>query len=500
MSHAGKISKLSEDGQKERAELAADLSAATEKARGWSRRAGPWLFAVAGVAAAAIGAAVVASVSRRVRERSPLGRARRMLAKGTARVNRMRPRPVPVTLLFAFLRSPMVRRLLAAGAGKLVAAREGTAEPGQLEGEASGEGDRAAARDERPDDRGAVPAAKGPPPASPAGKAREQARAAGLKESANRAAPSEGKGEEKAKETLGGLKRAPFSRKLRFVFELFRDTFRNFQRDEALTRGAALAYYTVLSLAPLLIVVVAVAGLAFGQDEVRTRILAQIQGLVGADASKTVGEIMQKASKPSSSIPATIIGVGTLLLGAGGVFGYLQRMMNTIWGVPEKKGGGIWNLIRSRFLSLAMVLGTGFLLLVSLVVSAALSAVGRRAGEEVGLLFGTLHTVLSWAVVGLLFALIFRYLPDTRIAWRDVWIGAGITSLLFALGQFLIGLYLGRSSVASIYGGAGSLLIVLLWTYYSGLILLFGAEMTQVFANRWGSRRVASAGAPAPAA
>lgn len=136
---------------------------------------------------------------------------------------------------------------------------------------------------------------------------------------------------------------------------------------------------------------------------------------------------MQKASKPSSSIIATIIGVATLLLGAGGVFGYLQQMLNKIWGVPEKKGGGIWNAIRSRFLSLAMVLGTGFLLLVSLVVSTGLSAIGKSMGEDLGVVFNLLHTIFSWAVIGLLFALIFRFLPDTRIAWRDVWIGAGIT-------------------------------------------------------------------------
>jgi len=319
-------------------------------------------------------------------------------------------------------------------------------------------------------------------------KARERAASNSEKERKNAAAPPEKVGEEKAKHTLKELKRAPWKQKMRFAWELFRNAFRKFDEDEALTRAAALAYSTLLSLAPLLIVVVAVAGLVFEKDAVRARILGEIAKLVGSDGAKTIGALMQKASNPTSSAIATIIGVATLLLGAGGVFGYLQQMLNKIWGVEEKKGGGIWTLIRSRFLSLAMVLGTGFLLLVSLVVSAALSAIGKRAGEEVGFLFTALHTIVSWGVVALLFALIFRYLPDTRIAWRDVWIGAGLTSLLFAVGQLLIGLYLGRAAVASVYGGAGSLVIVLLWTYYSGLILFYGAEVTRVFANDWGSR------------
>lgn len=310
--------------------------------------------------------------------------------------------------------------------------------------------------------------------------------------------PSEPRAEQKAAETLDALGRASFSAKLRFGAGLVRDALRKFQADEAFTRGAALAYYTVLSLAPLLLVVVAVAGLAFGADAVRTRILTQIAELAGPDAAQTIGTLMRKASKPSSGVLAAIVGVGSLLIGAGGVFGYLQKMLNKVWGVPEKASQGILHAIRTRFLSLAMVLGTGFLLLVSLVVSAALSAVGDRIGRQfssgVGIAFNAANQVVSWAIVGLLFALIFRFLPDTRIAWRDVWIGAGLTSLLFVAGQFLIGLYLGRGSVASVYGGAGSIVIVLLWTYYSGLILFFGAEVTAVFASRWGSRKGARTG------
>jgi len=263
----------------------------------------------------------------------------------------------------------------------------------------------------------------------------------------NRHAPPEKVGEKKASETLDRLGRAPLRTKLGFVVRLFQESFQQFQQDEALTLGAALAYYTMLSLAPLLIVVVAVAGLAFGAEDVRARILGQVGQLVGQEAAATVGTLMVKASRPSSSIPAAVVGVVTLLVGAGGVFGYLQDMMNKIWRVEKKTKGGVWNLLRSRFLSLAMVLGTGFLLLVSLVVSAAISAVADRFSTEASVLFQVLHHVVSWGVIALMFALIYRFLPDTRprIAWRDVWIGAGITSLLFALGQFLIGLYLGRA-------------------------------------------------------
>lgn len=313
------------------------------------------------------------------------------------------------------------------------------------------------------------------------------------KEAKNRAAPPEPVGERKAAETFDRLKRAPLRRKLGFAASLLRESFEKFREDEALTRGAALAYYTVLSLAPLLVIVVAVAGLVFGADEVRNQILAQIERLVGHDAAGTVGTLMQKASRPASSTAATVVGVATLLIGAGGVFGYLQDMLNKVWRVPAKAKGGLGHFVRSRFLSWAMVLGTGFLLLVSLVVSATLAAISKHFGTETGVLFTVLHQLFSWAVIGLMFALIFRFLPDARIAWRDVWIGAGMTSLLFALGQFLIGLYLGRTSITSVYGGAGSLGIVLLWTYYSGLILFFGAEMTVVFANRWGSRKDVSA-------
>lgn len=472
--HSKTIARLDREGEQERGELAGDLAVVRSRIETWRRRAAPWAAAVALAAAAAgAGLAVSALVRRAARSRpqSLLARVARSVRrtklaarKAKKRVDGYRPRPIPVTLLLGLLRTPTVRRALAAGGERLLARsrKAGEAPPARDAKEQDTE------RELHPDDR------------------KEEDRS-------GRKAPAEVEGEKKARHTLKELKEAPLREKLRFGAHLFRDAFRAFNEDEGLTRAAALAYYAVFSLAPILIIVIAVAGLAFGADAVRDRILAQIAKLVGSDAAAAVAGLMQKASKPSSSILATIAGAAALLFGAGGVFGSLQETLNKFWRVPKRKGSSLWNALRSRFLSLAMVLGTGFLLLVSLVVSAALSAVGDTIGTEhspaVGLLFNALHTIVSFAVVGLLFALIFRYLPDTRIAWRDVWIGAAFTSLLFALGQFLIGLYLGRTAVASAYGGAGAIAIVLLWTYYSGLVLFFGAEITQVFANQWGSKR-----------
>ncbi|MDQ2870067.1 MAG: YihY/virulence factor BrkB family protein [Acidobacteriota bacterium] len=475
---AKRITRLDREAEEERAEVASDLAAVRARVEIWKRRGGIWLQ-IAAVAAAAAGAGLAVSAAvrriRRNRVESAASRWGRSFRKADSKLHKFKPRPIPITLLFALLRSPLARRALASGGEKLLARARRAAEEPRPEEEEPTEG--------RADVRAVEPDAEETP-----GKT---LRAAGTKSGTGRekkAPPvSEEVGEKKAKQTLKALKHASWGERFKFVWELFRDAFKDFQKHEALTRGAALAYSTMLSLAPLLIIVVAVAGLAFGKADVRGRLLAQIGQLVGPQAAATVGSLMQQASKPSTGIFATILGVATLLVGAGGVFGYLQQMLNKIWDVPEKQTSGIWNMIQSRFLSLAMVLGTGFLLLVSLVISAALSAVGKKAGEEVTFLFGALHAIFSWAVVALLFALIFKFLPDTKIAWRDVWIGAAITSLLFVLGQFLIGLYLGR--ISGPYGGAGSLVVVLLWTYYSGLILFYGAEVTQVFANRYGSRK-----------
>jgi len=260
--------------------------------------------------------------------------------------------------------------------------------------------------------------------------------------------------------------------------------------DNASTLGAALAYYTAFSLAPLLIIAIGIAGLVLGDEAARGQIFEQMRGLLGDEGGKTVETMVQSASKPSQGILATTIGAITLLFGASGVFGQLQASLNTIWGVEAKPGRGIMGMIKDRFLSFGMILAVGFLLLVSLLLTAALAAVGKwfggmiPGGETVGHI---LNFVVSFAVITLLFAMIFKFLPDVKMAWSDVWFGSAMTALLFTIGKFGLGLYLGKSSVSSSYGAAGSLIVLLLWVYYSAQIVFFGAEFTQVYANRFGS-------------
>ena len=250
--------------------------------------------------------------------------------------------------------------------------------------------------------------------------------------------------------------------------------------------GAALAYYTLFSLAPLLMIVVAVASLVFGEQAAQGQIADEIKGLVGDKGADAIQAILQNAgARKSSGVVATVIGITTLLFGASGVFGELQDALNTIWGVKPKPGRGILGIVRSRFFSFAMVLGIVFLLLVSLVVSAALAAFGKFGGGTVPTpLFHIVDLVVSIVVVAVLFATIFKILPDVRIAWRDVWIGAFATSVFFTFGKILIGLYLGRSSVGSAFGAAGSLVVVLVWIYYSAQILFLGAELTKAYAHQ----------------
>jgi membrane protein len=261
--------------------------------------------------------------------------------------------------------------------------------------------------------------------------------------------------------------------------------------DRAPRLGAALAYYTVFSLAPLLVIVIAIAGFVFGQEAAQGYIVQQIGALVGERSARAIQDMVENARQPTTGILATIIAVVTLLLGASGVFGQLQDALNTIWEVKAKPGRGFMGLLRDRFLSFVAVLGTGFLLLVSLVLSAALAALGKvlsgmlPAPESV---LQGLNFIVSIAVITVMFGMIFKFLPDATIRWNDVWIGAAVTALLFTLGKFAIGLYLGKSNVASVYGAAGSLVILLVWVYYSSQILLFGAEFTAVYANRYGSR------------
>lgn len=275
------------------------------------------------------------------------------------------------------------------------------------------------------------------------------------------------------------------------MWSLVKDAAGEWSEDRAPRLGAALAYYTVFSLVPLLMVVIAIAGFVFGEEAARGEILRQISGLVGEKSGTMIQDMLENASEPKNGIMGSLIGIGTLLLGASGVFGQLQDALNTVWEVKPKPGRGFMGLIRDRFLSLVTVVGTGFLLMVSLVLSALLSAMGKAlsgylpAPESV---LQAINFVLSFGVTALLFAMIFKILPDVRIQWRDVWVGAVVTALLFTIGKLLIGLYLGKTDVASVFGAAGSLVILLVWIYYSSQILLYGAEFTKVYADRYGSR------------
>jgi membrane protein len=283
----------------------------------------------------------------------------------------------------------------------------------------------------------------------------------------------------------------PLSMNSKEIFAILKETASDWMEDQAPTLGAALAYYTVFSLAPLLIIAIAIAGLVFGQEAAQGQIFEQLRGLLGEASAKAMQDMVQNANeKPATGLVATLIGVVMLLFGASGVFGQLQTSLNAIWGVEPKPGRGILGLVQDRILSFGFILVVGFLLLVSLLLTAAIALVAQWFG---GMLPGMetlaqiLNFVLSLAVITLLFAMIFKFLPDAKIAWHDVWIGAFITAVLFTVGKVALGLYLAKSGVGSSYGAAGSLIVLLLWVYYSSQILFFGAEFTQVYANRFGS-------------
>lgn len=279
---------------------------------------------------------------------------------------------------------------------------------------------------------------------------------------------------------------------VRETVSILREAGSDWLEDQAPQQGAALAFYSLLSLAPLLMIAIAIAALFFGEEAARGELNDQIKDLVGREGAKATEAMLDNARRPDSGILATVLGVGTLLFGASGVFSQLQGTLNRIWDVPESKSSGIWDIVRGRFLSFAMVLVIGFLLLASLVLSAAIAGAGKYFGEMVpGLEAGlqTANTLASFLIITVLFALIFKVLPDTSIAWRDVWIGALLTSLLFTIGKLLIGLYLGKSGLASAYGTAGSLVVLIAWVYYSAQIMFFGAELAHVYAQRHGSRK-----------
>ena len=263
--------------------------------------------------------------------------------------------------------------------------------------------------------------------------------------------------------------------------------------DYAPSMGAALSYYSVFSLAPLLVIVIAVAGLVFGQDAARGEVFAQLDGLMGADAAKAVQDLLTAAAKPTTGLTSAALGLVVLFIGATTVFGELQDALDRIWRAPARNGSsGLWGLIRARLLSFGMILGIAFLLMVSLVLSAAISALGRWWASAFGsweALAQAVNLAVGFMLTTGVFAMIYKIMPRVNVRWHDVWLGAGITAGLFTVGRFLIGLYIGKSGVASGFGAAGSLAVIFVWVYYSAQIFLMGAEFTWVYATTFGSMR-----------
>jgi membrane protein len=277
-------------------------------------------------------------------------------------------------------------------------------------------------------------------------------------------------------------------------FNLFKDAGKDFMADSAPRLGASVAFYTIFSISPLFIIVIALLTF-FMHDSTaaRDQIYEQISGLVGPKGAETIQSIINQPESEKHGIIATIIAVVTLLLGSTGVFMELQQALNRIWEVEVKGGGGIWGFVKHRLLSFAMVLTIGFLLLVSLILTAGISALGKYVGSYIPAfeaISQILNFVASFGVITVLFALMFKYMPDVRMPWKDVWIGAAMTSLLFAVGKLGLGMYLAKPTTANAFGAAGSLVVVLLWVYYSAQILFFGAEITQVYAKQRGSKVV----------
>lgn len=289
-------------------------------------------------------------------------------------------------------------------------------------------------------------------------------------------------------------------------FSLAKAAFARWREDYAPSMGAALAYYTMFSIAPLLLIVISIAGFFFGQDVIRQEVFNQLQGLMGESGVHAIEQLMQSTSHPAKSAVSTAIGAVLLFIGASTVFGELQDDLDRIWRAPARvRSSGWWSLLRSRVLSFGMILGIGFLLLVSLVMSAALAAFNKWWAPLFGgweILASLSNFIISFIVTMIMFALIYKIMPRVKIQWRDVWAGAFATALLFNLGKYLIGLYIGKSGVASGYGTAGSLVALLLWIYYSAQIFLLGAEFTRVYAESRGTAQTGdtlddATGAPA---
>jgi membrane protein len=279
--------------------------------------------------------------------------------------------------------------------------------------------------------------------------------------------------------------------KFTVAWQMLKDTALAFIEDQALSRGAAIAFFTVTSIAPILLIVIAIAGLAFGREAAQNAILAQLSGLMGQQTAEVLQTAVASASGKSSGILATVIGVVTLLATASGVFGEMQSALNAIW-KAKPKGTTVSRLIRARAASLGLVAALGFLLMVSLVVSAGLTAFGNYLNAVLPfgkVILSVLNVAISLVLISVLFAAIYKALPDRRLEWRDVIVGAVATAILFTIGKSLIGWYIGSSAVASSFGAAGALIVLLLWIYYSVLIFLLGAEFTKIYANRQGSKQ-----------
>jgi membrane protein len=286
------------------------------------------------------------------------------------------------------------------------------------------------------------------------------------------------------------------------AWPLVKQAVSSWSDDYAPSMGAAIAYYTVFSIAPLLLIVIAVAGLVFGQEAARGEIVAQLGGLMGDPAAHAIEGLIVSVSQPGTGVLSSVIGIVVLLVGATTVFSELQDALDRIWRAPARARSGLWGLIRARVLSFGLILAVGFLLIASLVVSAALSALGKWWAPLFGrseVLAHVVNLVASFGLITVMFALIYKIMPRVKVAWDDVWTGAAVTALLFTIGKFLIGLYIGKSSVASGFGAAGSLVVILLWVYYSAQIFLLGAEFTWVYAHTYGSLKGQPMPAKAPA-
>lgn len=297
--------------------------------------------------------------------------------------------------------------------------------------------------------------------------------------------------------------------RLQHLKSLFVQTYSEWDKHDAPTLGAALSYYTCLSLAPLLVVAVSIAGIVFGRKAVEGQIVAEMKGLVGSGAN-AIQNILAHAQSPKAGLIASIIGFILLLSGAAGVFSELRTALNRIWDVKPVQTSGLWNMLRQQFFSFSMVIGIGFLLLVSLLVTAFLSGAAKFAGNYVpaGLLHAV-NLVVSLVVITVVFALIYRFVPEQTLPWRPLWPGSFATAVLFVIGKYLLGLYLGRASVTSAYGAAGSLVVLLIWVYYSSQLFLFGAEFTRIYACHFkgvclnlerarSNEKTVASGSPAP--